>query len=703
MKLVWVPIWDLDEYVDEYVVAGSGKGRGEQAEEGEEDSKQKPNVASPPVEILRPQHNISPVKNESLYDFLTDAPNYLTLLDTPPSSSSENAGPRGSPYKRTPTASSAAQTCSSEQTPTPLHPRPFPPAPVPSLRPLPPLPSASSPAPTYPQPLNPPTSFYDDLDGEDRPDTEEGEEATVLSGGPRRISSDWESQRENVPLYQDYQAEAIKEALRVQKVCEGGGVKAGLRGDVRKSWALGSDGLAEPRKGPGDVTLWRDLPVVRHSGLLESLPYQELQRQESMFEVLTSEASYLRSLRVLMDHFLMSRDLEETLVVHDKRILFSNVLDVCEVSERFLNDLLERVDEGIRISDVCDIIYKHAEHNFNVYIDYIRDQDYQEKAYSSLIESNKAFAVVMARLEASPLCRRLPFPSFLLLPLQRITRIKILVQNILKRTQEGSREEHSATLALTTVSELIKKSNKLVGQMKQMEELIQITNQLEFHGLKALPLISTTRWLEKRGELQELTKSASLFSFGLKLTPLYLFLFNDLLLVTQKKSPERYVVIDHAHRALVQVKAVDTGDLGSRYEHSFSLLLLENHRGQASERLLKAPSGSDLHRWIGAFPSMSEPSREEVVYEDWDCPQVQCVEVYRAQQRDELSLEPTDIINVLRKTHEGWYEGLRLLDNEKGWFPSSVVVEITNEHVRRRNLREQFRITQATAAIGTES
>ena len=54
-----------------------------------------------------------------------------------------------------------------------------------------------------------------------------------------------------------------------------------------------------------------------------------------MFEVLTSEASYLRSLRVLMDHFLMSRDLEETLVVHDKKILFSNVLDVCGVSERY--------------------------------------------------------------------------------------------------------------------------------------------------------------------------------------------------------------------------------------------------------------------------------------------------------------------------------------------------------------------------------
>lgn len=36
-----------------------------------------------------------------------------------------------------------------------------------------------------------------------------------------------------------------------------------------------------------------------------------------------------------------------------------------------------------------------------------------------------------------------------------------------------------------------------------------------------------------------------------------------------------------------------------------------------------------------------------------DCPQVQCVEQYIAQQADELTLEPTEIINVLRKTNEG--------------------------------------------------
>lgn len=56
---------------------------------------------------------------------------------------------------------------------------------------------------------------------------------------------------------------------------------------------------------------------------------------QSMFEVLTSETSYLRSLRVLTDHFHESRNLEETMVIRDKKTLFSSILRVREVSERW--------------------------------------------------------------------------------------------------------------------------------------------------------------------------------------------------------------------------------------------------------------------------------------------------------------------------------------------------------------------------------
>ncbi|XP_061104536.1 rho guanine nucleotide exchange factor 15-like isoform X2 [Conger conger] len=495
------------------------------------------------------------------------------------------------------------------------------------------------------------------------------------------------------PLYQEYRAKAINKEIQQQVKCASIGSMSS--GEQQESEDCGN--RLRAKRGPTQNFLWQELPSVRNSGVLPQLSPEECKRQESMFEVLTSEASYLRSLRVLTDHFLDSRDLDETLIIRDKKTLFSNVVRVREVSERFLKDLEQRIGEGPVISDICDIIHHHAQHNFSPYMEYIRNQVYQDKIYSSLMQKNTQFMTVITRLQESPLCQRLPFNSFLLLPFQRITRIKMLIENILKRTQEGTKEEQTASQALTTVSQIIEECNKQVGKMKQMEDLLHIAQMLEFHKLKAIPVVSQRRFLEKRGELHEMTKGGTLFSLRPKFTPIYLFLFNDLLIFTYKKSAERYIVTDHAHRSLAHVQAISDEKRGSGFDRCFCLMLLENHQGCTHERLLKAPTESDMHRWMAAFPNLTNPDQrqDEKVYEDWDCPQVQCSEQYVAQQADELNLEPTNIINVLRKTNEGWYEGMRLSDGKKGWFPASNVLEITNEHVRRRNLREQYRISRA--------
>ncbi|KAL2079596.1 hypothetical protein ACEWY4_025340 [Coilia grayii] len=529
---------------------------------------------------------------------------------------------------------------------------------------------------------------------------------------PRKQSIDWDSMDE--PLYQTYRDTVIIKAIRQQTVCRNISKTSvdfqmdhGHRRGSTSSAAggAGAGGSLSSRASPVSQgprsTLWRDLPAVRDSGILETLSSDDCKYQESIFEVITSEVSYLRSLAVLTEHFMDSRELLDTLINRDKVPLFSNILRIREVSERFLKDLEDRMEESLVITDICDIIHYHAQHNFPAYIDYVRNQLYQEKAYSTLMQSNAAFAAVITRLQESPKCQRLPFMSFLLLPFQRITRIKMLIENILKRTKEHTKEEQTASKALASVSKIIDECNTQVGKMKQMEELIQINKTLEFDKLKAVPIISQNRYLEKRGELQDVAKGGTLFHLRPKFSPVFLYLFNDLLVITSRKSSERYVVLDYAHRSLVQVKALGDELSSGGLDNCFLLTLLENHQGRLVERMLKAATASDVHRWVAAFPNPNDMDRdaEEVIYEDWDCPQVQCVEQYVAQQADEISLEPTEIINVIRKTNEGWYEGIRLSDGQKGWFPVANVLEITNEHVRRRNLRERYRVIQAASIV----
>ncbi|XP_028847346.1 rho guanine nucleotide exchange factor 15 [Denticeps clupeoides] len=518
----------------------------------------------------------------------------------------------------------------------------------------------------------------------------------------RKKSINWDTMDE--PLYQTYRQTVITKEIRRQTVSRNiSKTSADYPMDHRRgSAALGAESRASPTPPTGtQSTLWQDLPSVRESRVLESLSSDDIKYQESMFEVVTSEVSYLRSLRVLTEHFLESRELQDTLIPRDRVSLFSNILRIREVSERFLLDLEERLDQSVVITEICDIINYHGQHNFPAYIDYVRNQIYQEKTYTSLMQTNSQFAVVIGRLQESPKCQRLPFVSFLLLPFQRITRIKMLIENILKRTKEKTPEEQMASKALASVSKIIDVCNSEVGKMKQMEELIQTNSMLEFSKVKAVPIITQTRFLEKRGELQEVAKGGTLFHLRPKFSTVFLFLFNDLLLITSKKSADRYVVLDYAHRSLVQLRPLDTDSSGWNLENCLVLSLLENHQSRMFERVMKAATQSEMDRWIAAFPNPNDSDKdaEEVVYEDWDCPQVQCVEQYVAQQADEINLEPAEIVNVIRKTNEGWYEGIKLSDGQKGWFPLANVVEITNEHVRRRNIRERFRVIQAASLV----
>uniref|UniRef100_U3DQV0 Rho guanine nucleotide exchange factor 15 n=1 Tax=Callithrix jacchus TaxID=9483 RepID=U3DQV0_CALJA len=495
----------------------------------------------------------------------------------------------------------------------------------------------------------------------------------------------WELPLQDEPLYQTYRAAVLSEELW------------GVGEDGSPSPANAGDAPTFPRPPGPRNTLWQELPAVQASGLLDTLSPQERRMQESLFEVVTSEASYLRSLRLLTDTFVLSQALRDTLTPRDHHTLFSNVQRVQGVSERFLTTLLSRVRSSPHISDLCDVVHAHAVGPFSVYVDYVRNQQYQEETYSRLMDTNVRFSAELRRLQSLPKCERLPLPSFLLLPFQRITRLRMLLQNILRQTEEGSSRQENAQRALGAVSKIIERCSAEVGRMKQTEELIRLTQRLRFHKVKALPLVSWSRRLEFQGELTELgcRRGGVLFASRPRFTPLCLLLFSDLLLITQPKSGQRLQVLDYAHRSLVQAQQVPDPS----GPPTFRLSLLSNHQGRPTHRLLQASSLSDMQRWLGAFPTPGPlPCSPDTIYEDCDCSQELCSEPSVPAKTEGRSLESRATPKHLHKTPEGWLKGL------PGAFPAQLVCEVTGEHERRRHLRQHQRLLEAVGpSSGTPS
>ncbi|XP_016118503.1 ephexin-1-like [Sinocyclocheilus grahami] len=347
---------------------------------------------------------------------------------------------------------------------------------------------------------------------------------------------------------------------------------------------------------------------------------------------------------------------------------------------------------------ICDVVHQYALGPFDAYINYIRNMPYQEQTLHNLGKESPQIVEILHKLQEDPRCNRLPLKSFLSLPFQRITRLKILMENIQKKAVPRSDCEASALRALTEISRLLEACNWQVGRMKQMEEIVQIANKIEF-ACKALALVSSSRWLVKQGDLVQILLKENMFGQR-KLCPVLLFLFNDLLLVATRKGLDRFVVHDYVHRSLIEVtegKDLEEELEGCELDRIFRLVLLHNHQSATSQLLLQTNSEAEKDSWMQLLGGRRDG--QDTVYEEWDCPQVRCIEVYSGQQQGELSLQLGDMINVMQKTSEGFLEGRRVQDGQRGWFSAACVVEITNEHVQRRHLRQRYHVLQTATRL----
>ncbi|XP_037641398.1 trichohyalin isoform X1 [Sebastes umbrosus] len=432
------------------------------------------------------------------------------------------------------------------------------------------------------------------------------------------------------------------------------------------------------------ATLWRELPGVRNSAELEELTEDERRLQEVRFEVVTSEASYCRSLDIVVEHFVKCKQLGSLLATQDRNWLFSRLADVRAISHSFLSKLEERVEDDIIHFPVCDIIARHCQRFKMVYVPYLTNQSYQDATYQRLMNENPGFKRIVEKLERSPVCQRLPLRSFLVLPFQRITRIKLLVQNIVKRTTPGTTEATQAIKSLKLLEKLIQESNDSITQMRSIESLVCLSAKVDFE-CRTLPLISQSRRLVREGPVTEL------MDFSLKETErnIYLHLFNDYLLLSLQKEGGKFTVIDHAPVSDLRAENCRV-KLHSLQKNLFRLHLTSR------ALLLRTDTQSDKLRWISA---LSRPHPDIDFSAAQDFKQMQCIRAIVSHQPDEVSLEKADIILVHQQSSDHWVEGTRLSDRHRGWVPESHLETITNSRVRQRNLSDALKLTTATAAI----
>ncbi|NXX18541.1 ARHGQ factor, partial [Podargus strigoides] len=479
-----------------------------------------------------------------------------------------------------------------------------------------------------------------------------------------------------------------------------------------KALDIDSDDESEPREQKSDEKVvfhykplrstWSQLSIVKKNGLSAAISQEERKRQEAIFEVISSEHSYLLSLEILIRMFKNSRELSLTMTKTESHHLFSNITDVYEASKKFFKELEARHQNNIFIEDISDIVEKHTSSTFDPYVKYCTNEVYQQRTLQKLLATNPAFKEALSRIESHEDCRNLPMISFLILPMQRVTRLPLLMDTICQKTPKDSPKYENCKQALKEVSKLVRLCNEGARKMERTEMMYTINSQLEFK-IKPFPLVSSSRWLVKRGELTAYVEDTGLFSKRTSKQQVYFFLFNDVLIITKKKSEESYNVTDYSLRDQLVVQQCDSEDLTSSpmknastmlysrqssATHLFRLTALSNHAGEKVEMLLGTETQSDRARWITALGQDRDGQKTDRT----TLTQVEIIRTYTAKQSDELSLQVADVVLVYQKVNDGWYEGERLRDGERGWFPMECAKEITCRATIDKNMERMGRL-----------
>ncbi|KAK1889249.1 Rho guanine nucleotide exchange factor 5 [Dissostichus eleginoides] len=287
-----------------------------------------------------------------------------------------------------------------------------------------------------------------------------------------------------------------------------------------------------------------------------------------MFELIGSEVSYLNSLTIAVKHFYASKEPKQSLTPMEHHNLFSNICQIMAASKKFLMDLKANW-MSVLISQVEDIVLQHCPEFHRVYGPYVTNMRYQETMVNQL-QQNRDVLHLIKNIE--------------------ITRIKLLLQSILKQTKPDADSKSNLEKAIAAIHEIVTECDKGVRKMEHIEKLVYLDRLLDFGKMKSVPLVVSGRVLLHQGPMRQSGFSS-----------VYLHLFNDLLVISSKKhwfQHAGFTVVDHAELPRhVKVEHVQTELLGPPPD-SFLLHLSKSHTGQPTTMKLAAETRSDTEVWM---------------------------------------------------------------------------------------------------------
>uniref|UniRef100_H0UUI8 Intersectin-1 n=1 Tax=Cavia porcellus TaxID=10141 RepID=H0UUI8_CAVPO len=269
--------------------------------------------------------------------------------------------------------------------------------------------------------------------------------------------------------------------------------------------------------------------------LLDMLTPTERKRQGYIHELIVTEENYVNDLQLVTEIFQKPLMESELLTEKEVAMIFVNWKELIMCNIKLLKALRVRKKmsgEKMPVKMIGDILSAQLPH-MQPYIRFCSCQLNGAALIQQKTDEAPDFKEFVKRLAMDPRCKGMPLSSFILKPMQRVTRYPLIIKNILENTPENHPDHSHLKHALEKAEELCSQVNEGVREKENSDRLEWIQAHVQCEGLsEQLVFNSVTNCLGPRKFLH----SGKLYKAKSN-KELYGFLFNDFLLLTQITKP----------------------------------------------------------------------------------------------------------------------------------------------------------------------
>ncbi|KAE8605248.1 hypothetical protein XENTR_v10015042 [Xenopus tropicalis] len=263
---------------------------------------------------------------------------------------------------------------------------------------------------------------------------------------------------------------------------------------------------------------------------LDTMLPMERKRQGYIHELIQTEERYMDDLQLVIEVFQKPMAESGLLTEGEMGMIFVNWKELIMSNTKLLKALRVRKKTGgekMPVQMIGDILATELSH-MPAYIRFCSCQLNGAALLQHKTDEDADFKDYLKRLAMDSRCKGMPLSSFLLKPMQRITRYPLIIKNILENTPESLPDHSNLKFALDRAEELCSQVNEGVREKENSDKLEWIQGHVQCEGLtEQIIFNSLTNCLGPR----KLLHSGKVYKTKSN-KELYGFLFNDFLLLT---------------------------------------------------------------------------------------------------------------------------------------------------------------------------